>query len=53
VIRFIGIAHVWGITVSVGIDGYRANTQLVTGAQNAHGNFATVGNKHFSESSRV
>ncbi len=48
-IGFVRLETVQGEPVFVGIDGDRAYTQLVCGAENADGNFAAIGNEKLAD----
>ncbi len=48
VVRLVGLLHVQGVAVGVGVDGDRLDAQLGAGADDAHGDFATVGDQDLS-----
>ena len=43
-VGFVGVTHVKGSPVHVGVDGHGLETELPTGAENAHSDLATVSN---------
>ena len=44
-VRFVGLENVGSGTIGVGVDGDGGNAQLTAGAQDAQGDFATVGDE--------
>ena len=48
-VRLIGLDHVRGGAIRVGIDSNGGNAQLAAGAQDAKGDFATVGDEDFAK----
>jgi hypothetical protein len=46
-VGFVGHAHVQGVQVVVGIHGHAAQAVVAAGADDAHGDFAPVGDQHF------
>jgi hypothetical protein len=49
-VGFVGHAHVQGVQVVVGIHGHAAQAVVAAGADDAHGDFAPVGDQHFLHS---
>ena len=48
-VSFIGLEDVEGRAIGVGIDGDRGDAKLAAGAQDAEGDFSTIGDENFAK----
>ncbi len=49
-VGFVGVAHVQGIDIGIGVNGHGAHSVITTGAGDAHGDFTAVGDQDFFHS---
>ena len=49
----VGHLRVHGVSIGVGVDGNRRQAFIATGANDPHGDFASIGDQDFSHSRRL
>jgi len=50
--RFVGLHHMQGIRIGIGINGHRPDPEFFQGANNPARNGATIGDEHFLKHDR-